>query len=240
MKRTLPFYTWTRNNLPLQIEQIFKQPQKYYPIAIALRDQNPEDLLKMKYSNPSLYERLPMEIKRTMDTATYIPLEGLIPAGDLTKLVRPQEIFIELLSPYLKVPIELSLNKSFYFEKEIQKYPKETQEFLRMDIPVKLKYLVTSIIPQSRILNQINKLIKKDTRKEKLTRDEQIFEQTLSSVYKINLEDLRKNALITLSRKMDELEKGLFWANKNLRPKEIERIKQTIEEVKKNMEEIRE
>lgn len=239
MKRVFPFYTWTRKNIPLQLEELWKQPQKYAPLAISLRDRDPQDLLRLKYANPSLYERLPVELQKTIDTTTYVPLEGLLPAGDLTKLVRPQELLVELLSPYLKTPIELSLNKSFYREKEIQKYPQETQEFLRMDIPVKLKYLLTTVAPQARLMNEINKIIKKQVRHEELTIPEQAFSQALSSIYKVNLSDLRVRALQNIDKKIKDLEMGMFWAKRNLRPKEQEKIKNTYYELKKLMGELK-
>jgi len=230
MKRAFPFYTWTRKNIPLQLENIWKQPQKFARLAPVLRERSPQDLLRLKYAMPQLYERLPIELKRTVDTVTYVPLEGLLPAGDLAKIVRPQEIFQELLSPFVRAPLELAFNKSLYFESEIQRYDKQTQELLKKDIPIRWKYLLTTILPQARLVNEINKLIKKQIRKEKLTPDEQLFHHTLSTVYKINLKDLRRRALQVIERKMQDLEKGGFWAKKYERLRELERVKQTIQE----------
>jgi len=239
-KRLMPFYTWTRKNVPLQAEMLWKQPEKFMPLAMPLRGRTPQDLLKLKYARPQLYERLPVELKRDVDTVTYVPLEGLIPAGDLSKMVRPQEIFIELLTPYLRAPIELAMNRSFYFESEIQRYPKETQELLRMDIPIKLKYTLTSILPQARLLNEMNKLVKKQVRKEELTAGEQAFAQSLSSVYKVNLKDLRDRALRRIESKMQDLKQGMFWAKRYERTKEGERIRKTYKELKTLMKRIKE
>ena len=239
MKRLMPFYTWTRKNIPLQLEQIWKQPQKYAPLAVPLRGRSEQDLLRLKYTRPDLYERLPIELRRDVDTVTYIPLEGLIPAGDLAKMVRPQEMFLELITPYLRAPLELRMNKSFYFESEIQKYPKETQQLLRMDIPVKLKYTLTSVLPQARLLNELNKLVKKQTRKEKLTAGEQAFSQSLSSIYKVNLKDLRDRALRRVESKIEDLKRGMFWAKRYERTKEGERIRETYKELKDLMKKIK-
>lgn len=239
MKRTMPFYTWTRKNVPLQAEFLWKQPQKFAPIAIPLRARNAQDLLRLKYARPDLYERLPIEYRRNADTVTYIPLEGLVPVGDLAKMVRPQEVFVELLTPYLRAPIEMRMNKSFYFETEIQRYSKETQPLLRMDIPVRMKYLLTTVIPQARMLNELNKLVKKQVRKEELTPDEQIFAQSLSSVYKVNLEDLKDRASREVERKINELKKGAFWAKRYERTEEGRRIRETYKEFKTLMEQIR-
>ncbi|HPV97940.1 MAG TPA: hypothetical protein PLZ78_08950 [Spirochaetota bacterium] len=228
MKRLFPFYTWTRKNLPLQVESILTQPQKYLPEQKMLMGRDQESLNKLKEQNPDLYERFPAELSRTDKTRTYVPLEGILPSGDLTKMFRPQEAFMELLNPYVRTPIELAMNKSFYNEKEIEKYDGETQEFLKMDIPVKWKYAATSVLPQARILNEINKLLKKKEDNIPLTNGEQAFAQTISSVYKTDLDDLQTKARRTLNRKIQELKQARTWANRKGRTKEADRITETI------------
>lgn len=239
MKRVFPFYTWTRKNLPLQVEMLWKKPEKFAALSPLLRGRGAKDLLRLKYANPRLYGRLPIEFRRDIDTVSYVPLEGLLPAGDLAKLVNPQEIFVELLSPYLKAPIELLIEKSFYLESEIERYDKETQELLKQDIPVKLKYLLTTVLPQARMLNEINQMIKKKDEKVELTTAEKLFSFTLQKVYKMSLKELRRNALLTLRGKAIELQQGARWAVKNKRPKELERIKETLRGVIKQIKAVR-
>jgi len=239
MKRFMPFYTWTRKNVPLQLEMIWKQPEKFMGLSPLVRNRDPQDLLRLKYAMPQLYERMPVELKRDAETITYVPLEGLIPAGDLAKMVRPQEILYELLSPYLRAPLEIAFNKSLYFESEIEKYDNETQELLRKDIPVKLKYHLTTILPQARLVNEINKIIKKQFRREKLTPAEQVFSQTLSSIYKINLVDLKQRAIYTLEGKVRDLENGMYRAKLHQRGPETERIKKTYLKIKEEYQKVR-
>lgn len=235
MKRMFPFYTWTRKNIPLQAEQLWKQPQKFIPIEKALVGRDRSDLEKLGAVKPWLQERLPVELKRTDKTVTYLPLEGLLPAADLSKVVRPQEIAVELLSPYIRTPIELGINKSFFTEQEIQKYPEETQEFLRLDIPVKWKYALTSVFPQARMLSSLNTIIKKKEKSEPLTLDEQAVEHTLSKVYKENLDDLSLKAMQKIQIKVNDLKRAHRWAIRKGRDKEADRISETI---KKTIEEM--
>lgn len=248
MKRIFPFFTWTRKNLPLQLEVLWKKPQKLAPLQHLLRNRDEKDLLRLKYARPDLWERLPVELRRDADTVTYVPLEGLIPSGDLAKLgvsieeLRNREMpgfFVELLSPYLRAPLELTFNKSFYFEREIEQYKGQTRELLGVDIPVRDAYLITSILPQARLVNELNKLTRKIVRKEALTKGEQAFSQALSSVYKVNTRDLRDRALMDVMRKIEALRRGKFWAKRYERTEEGKRIMQTYEELKELRRELK-
>src|SRR3990167_4960632 len=229
LKRMMPFYTWSRKNIPLQIDQFIEQPQKFVPIMKILDNRKEEDLAKVKYTNPYMYEKLPAEYKRTIDSVTYIPLEGLLPSADLAKISRPQELFFELLSPYIKTPLELIMNKSFFTEKEIEKYPNETKELLGMDIPIKWHYAFTTILHQARMIKTINNAMRKKTYGEELSPDEIILEQSLSSIYKMNLDDLSLKANQVIDRKIRDLKQAYKWAIRNDRNKEAERILKTID-----------
>lgn len=235
LRRVFPFYTWTRKNIPLQVESLLKQPQKFIPPIKMLQRRDEGDLAKLKYTQPSLYERLPVEAKRSIDSVTYIPLEGLLPAADLAKLTRPQEMFFELLSPYIKAPIELGINKSFFTEREIQKYPKETQEFLRTDIPVRLKYAVANLLPWSRLLGSVNTIIKKKERSLPLTAGEQAFEHGITKVYKNDLGELKVKALQKIERQIYDLKQAYRWAILKGRDNEAKTILKTIDETIKEI-----
>lgn len=226
MKRMFPFYSWTRKNLPLQAEAVLNQPQKFLPMAKMLQGRNQADLNKLAFANPSLSQRLPVEKSRTKDSVTYIPLEGVIPGADLAKIARPQELLVEMLNPYAKTPIELLINKSFFNEKEIQKYPGETQEFLKADVPVKWKYALTSLLPQARLLKSIDEIFQKKDK----TPEEWAFQSTISKVYKYNEDDLLMKGIQGISRKIDDLKKAMYWAQRNGRDKEAGRILDTINE----------
>jgi len=235
MKRMFPFYTWTRKNIPLQIENLITQPEKYAPITKAITGRDPKELLRLKYTRPDIYERLPIEMRTSADTITYIPLEGLIPATDLTKMVRPQELFAELLNPYIRGALELGFNKSLYFESEIQRYPGETQELLRMELPVKIKYAAATFLPQARMINYIDRFIRKRRKGESFTPAEHAIYHTLTTIYKTSITDLRDRAMRHLKSKLNDLQAGARWAKKNAREKEYKRVMKTYRRMKEEL-----
>jgi protoporphyrinogen oxidase len=63
---------------------------------------------------------------------------------------------------------------------------------------------------------------------EPLTASEQAVSQTLSSVYKMNLDDLSLQATQKLVSKINDLKSALRWAYRKNREKEANRILDTI------------
>jgi hypothetical protein len=257
LKRIMPFYSWTRKNIPLQLEAIYNTPEKFAPIAIPLRQREPNDLLRMKYGNPNLYNSLPVELRRTADSVTYIPLEGLLPAADLAKIPDTGKFLYDLLtmwlpskkdsmklplatdllSPFIKTPIELGLNKQMYNDMEIQQRDYQNEPLWGIDIPVRLKYLLTTVIPAARVVREIDKVAMADKREQNLTTTEKIFAGSLSTVYKTDLKTLRNTALYSIKKQLDELQTGAYRVKKQGREQEFKNIIKTyykaIREIKR-------
>jgi len=230
MKRVMPFYTWTRKNVPLQLEMLWKKPQKFAVTTPALRNRENADLLRLKLAQPSLYERFPIEFGRTKEAVAYVALEGLLPMGDLTKIFRPDELLTELASPYLRTPIELKMNMSFYTERQIQKYNNETQEILKLELPVKMQYLLANLLPMARLVGEITRATKKKRTTEELTPGQRVFNFVLAKVYNMDTKDLKARAIQKIERDIRELEIGLQRAKSIGREREVERIMKTIKQ----------
>ena len=62
------------------------------------------------------------------------------------------------------------------------------------------------------------------------------MEITLSSVYKITLEDLKEKAEIRVRGKLKDLQQGYRWAIKNDRQKEAKNIKATYDKIKNSLD----
>lgn len=117
MKRLMPFYTFTRKNLPLQLEMLVTQPGRMNRV-IKFKNN-----IEVMAGGDSSEEMLPEWMKGTSvyigtygDRKRYWSLDGYLPAADLNKLKKDnlvREMFVSL-SPILKGFAEMSLNISFF------------------------------------------------------------------------------------------------------------------------------
>ena len=127
LKRTVPFYTWLRKNVPLQAENIIRTPGKYAATDKALdgvRDlSNPIDERNMpEYMDNPNWVKTPLQ-----QDGNPMYWNSNLPMGDLEKL-NPSQIgktALGSLSPLLKAPLELQLNQNTFFGDEIEEYPGE-------------------------------------------------------------------------------------------------------------------
>lgn len=141
MKRLIPFYTWSRNNIPLQISQAVLQPGKYAAVGKTLRAlrgdttaQNEEYPFLPDYMKKSFPIRTGQDEK---GNPNYLYGLGL-PIEDLNK--SPKNMTLDSLSPLLKFPLEQATGMNFFFNKPISEMdsapqivgsmPKPIQDFL--------------------------------------------------------------------------------------------------------------
>lgn len=118
MKRISPFYTWSRRNVPLQVEMLFQKPGIYANIGIL--QNNIEKLSPQEGLVPSWFSevggfRLPF----TNPNGERLYMMPDLPPLDLRKVVNPQEWLGEI-NPVLKVPFELQFNKQLYNKQEFR------------------------------------------------------------------------------------------------------------------------
>jgi hypothetical protein len=127
MRTVAPFWMWTKNNLPLQIQQFMQQP-RYYSTYKKVMDAFNEDV---KDGNKSYktdnYIHLP-------GTNIGLPVRAL-PMNDLgmfgTGLGDTARSALGMAAPTIKAPVELSLNKQFFNNQPVYYKDKEAEGITR-------------------------------------------------------------------------------------------------------------
>lgn len=122
IRRFIPFFSWLRGNVPLQVEQLIKQPGKYARIKKVLRwlegetktAEDDKDLPDWLKSGAYATLRKPFSDSQGRPLIARMGL----PAEDLAKLGSPRETLASL-SPALKIPLELALNRNIFFDAPI-------------------------------------------------------------------------------------------------------------------------
>lgn len=169
MRRFIPFYTWTSRNVPLQLEQFAKQPAKYglFPKA---RDALAGEEGREEYKNLPEWMKNIMTVKLGENAGASMWLQLNLPIDDLNKLPLDRQGVKELttlLTPFLKVPMELIANRDFFFGKDIVD-PNLPKEFQTAKAIEQVKYIPT---PLKEFLN-IRKVKYKTKKKGKVVWEE--------------------------------------------------------------------
>ena len=157
LKRVIPFYTWTRKNIPAQIEGILKNPERYQKIT-TIREQ-----IEHKHGRPDPKftewwgKRVPIYLGKEDEGEIWnmVSLLNYAPVADLERLGSPLQLAAEMTTPILKAPIEYFANYSTYRGKQIQQYKGQTQDFLGIRMPKRLVNLAENLVPIAE-LNRLN------------------------------------------------------------------------------------
>jgi len=164
IKRVIPFYTWSRKNIPLQLEALIKTPSKQTRIIklknnVEVMSGTDED---RKLLPDWVKDSMPVFIGKRNGKSRYITLDGLMPIGDLAKMSDPAKEMINMLSPVLKAPVEQLANYNFFFGNKITGNDSTTmgnwigeKDFFNTRIPGRLEHLARLFRP----ITEIEKMV---------------------------------------------------------------------------------
>jgi hypothetical protein len=145
MRRIMPFYSWSRFNIPLQIAEVVNQPGKfllYDKVKGNLASINPPD----DSMPPWLSEALPTGFRSAEGAQVFY--NPRMPLQDISRLA-PGDTGRELrgmLNPLIKTPLELATNKSFFTGREIAEYSGQTVGFVGgTRIPIEAAHIASSV-----------------------------------------------------------------------------------------------
>lgn len=135
IKTIMPFYTWLRKNIPLQIERFLDDPRMYNMIMRRV----PEFAKEASGMSDEEWDNIPDWVKDTfpitlgMDeqTGRYRLFDTTLPYQNLTALNSVEDFageVVSLLHPLIKTPMELFLNKNLYTGAALESYEGETAE----------------------------------------------------------------------------------------------------------------
>ena len=177
LKRAIPFYTWTRKNLPAQLRAIAEHPDRANKMNILITAMQ-KDVGKIDSTDVDewIKEQFPIFLsgKDSEDTYTFFTAMSYLPTAELNRLFQDPEglltMFGQMGTPLLKVPTELIMNYDTFRSKKIdpsQKGPfwgkfgegffkigKGSQDFLGLQVTPKQKHLLQSLV----LLGEIDRL----------------------------------------------------------------------------------
>lgn len=162
-KRVMPFYTWTRKNLPLQVTEFFNNPGKFSKVGVVKSQiESGVEQPNEKYMSEYMKGGAPIRTRKDEKGVTQYFLMGqwLPAASALQVLANPGDTVIGGATPIAKLPIETLLNKSSFFKdtngqyEELQKFPGQTKSYAGLDLNPKVINALRSIRP----LNELNSL----------------------------------------------------------------------------------
>lgn len=135
MKRVLPFYTWMRKNVPLQLEMLYRNPREY---------QRVNDVMSAAEGEPIDPQNRPSYINdsgafKLGSNGDYI--SPSLPFTDINKLPTSADAlrqYISGVNPLIRAPIESATNTQWFSGRPLESYQGETRD---MPLAGLLKYL---------------------------------------------------------------------------------------------------
>jgi hypothetical protein len=147
-------------------------------------------------------ENLPVRVRYLGgDRYEYWLMGSWLPAADLVRLLEPTSLIGGMLTPILKLPYEYAFNYSLLFEEPIERYPRETQSFLGLQLRGRDVHALRSI----RLLNMFDKFAFKPDLPWQL----RVAPAFLGRSYPVDFQDRAKFELYRMNREIGAIEASI-------------------------------
>ena len=153
LKRSMPFYTWTRKNIPIQLKHLVLNPQRAEKLHLA-KEQFEHESGDLDWSDYGAFwgNRVPVFLgKESGGVIEAFTLLNVVPMADLQRMVRPKELITEMISPFPKTLFEHLANYDTFRKSKVQEYPGETKDMLGVSLPARAWHLAQIIVPLTEI-----------------------------------------------------------------------------------------
>ena len=169
MRRVFPFYAWTRFNVPLQAQALVNNPRPFVRLAEVVntvKATEPDarlDIVDKRLIPEFIREQVGIPIRTDENgNPEYFLLGGWLPAGDLEILTRPSGPFdraVQLLSPFIKEPIEQLTNFDLFLKRKIEEFPGEKQKVRTLLGTFNVRRRVVKVFRVIRALSEVDRLL---------------------------------------------------------------------------------
>lgn len=166
----VPFWAWTKFNLPYQLEMLAAHPQRFvrYKKGLAAYEDvaggpQPDETYLAEWMKKAVNFRMKWDEKS--NTYSYFVLDSWWPAADIGKFTstRAGQEFLNMIHPGAKLPFELLSNYSFFSGKKIQRAGHQGQllgmEKVLNKAGIGLDKRVEHLLRSARVINEADRVI---------------------------------------------------------------------------------
>lgn len=161
--RLMPFWAWTRFNLPLQLEMLVTQPRKFVvgtKIKRAWEDQfggpQPNEIFLADWMKRQF--KIRWRYSKDKKEYEFFILDSWWPATDVGKIMGSERIrdeLVNLTTPFLKAPAEMWFNYSLFKKRKIEAFPGQKKKLLGVSLPARTEELLRQV----RLINEIDRAL---------------------------------------------------------------------------------
>ena len=172
-----PFIAWTRFNLPLQAEMMLTKPKRFVVMPKTIRGyEQIQQHLSDDYGKPEATDifmadwmkratKVRLRYNKDKEAYEYFILDQWLPSADVGKLFDKTafgDMVVGLLSPGVKLPIEIMKNYNLFQKRPIREYKGQKKKLLGIPMWPELEHVARSF----RLLNESDRIIEGFFRKD--------------------------------------------------------------------------